>query len=112
MVQFAEPFVGNIPKKISPTELVQALRVDLAGELEAIVGYEVHAASTDDPRAKQILYAIRDEELQHVGMLQNLIEMLDPHSAQFHQKGETRFQQTINQQPAGQQFEMPYQPMR
>lgn len=96
MVQFADPFTGNVPpNKLSAVEVVQALRIDLAGELEAIQGYEVHANSTDDNRVKQILYAIRDEELQHVGMLQKLIEMLDPNSANLYQKGETRFDQTI-----------------
>lgn len=97
MVQFSDPFVGNIPKKLSDSELLQALRVDLAGELEAIVGYEVHAQSTDDQRVKQILYAIRDEEIQHTEMLKKLIEMLDPNTANLHQKGSNRFQQTVGQ---------------
>jgi rubrerythrin len=30
--------------------LLQALRVDIAGELEAIVGYEAHAMATTDER--------------------------------------------------------------
>jgi len=100
MVQFGDPFVGNIPKKLSTEELIQALRVDLAGELEAIVGYEVHAQSTDDQRVKQLLYAIRDEEIQHTEMLKKLIELLDPNTVNLHQKGANRFQQTVGQPTA------------
>lgn len=97
MVQFGDPFVGNVPKRLSQAELLQALRVDLAGELEAIVGYEAHAQSTDDQRVKQILYSIRDEEIQHTEMLTKLIELLDPNTASLHQKGDNRFQQTLGQ---------------
>jgi len=97
MVQFADPFIGNIPKKMSQDELVQAIRADLAGELEAIVGYDAHYHSTDDQRIKNILAAIRDEEIQHTEMLKKAIELLDTNTAQFHQKGATRFEQTMFQ---------------
>jgi len=97
MVEFGNPFVGLIPQKLSPSELVQALRADLAGELEAIVGYEVHAQATDDPRVKQILYTIKNEEIQHTEMLKKLIELLDPSTVNLHQQGANRFQQTIGQ---------------
>lgn len=107
MVMMGDPFVGNVGKKLSKEELVQALRVDIAGELEAIMAYDAHALATDDQRAKAILYAIRDEERQHVGELVHLMEILDPQEAQFLAKGKQEVDQILNQrnlqgQPAGQ----------
>jgi rubrerythrin len=36
MPNFANPFQGNVDRKLSNAELMQALRLDIAGELEAI----------------------------------------------------------------------------
>lgn len=84
---FSDPFIGNIPRQMSPEELCQALRVDIAGELEAIVGYESHANATDNQNAKQVLFHIADEERRHVGMLQALLYSLLPKSKQFVEQG-------------------------
>lgn len=97
-----DPFVGNVPKKISKEELIQALRVDIAGELEAITVYDAHAMATDDPRAKAILTSIRDEERQHVGELIHLMEILDPAEAQLLSKGKQEVSQLLAQQGQGQ----------
>ncbi|TEB04102.1 Ubiquinone biosynthesis protein COQ7 [Pelotomaculum schinkii] len=70
MVMLGDPFVANVPRQLSAEELLQALRVDMAGELEAIIGYEAHAMATSDERVKEVLYHIADEERQHVGELQ------------------------------------------
>jgi rubrerythrin len=78
MALLGDPFVACVPKQMSPQELVQAIRVDIAGELEAIIGYEAHAMATTDERAKKILYHIADEERQHVGELQQLLYILNP----------------------------------
>jgi len=88
MAQFSNPFVGNIPRKISPEELIQALRTDIAGELEAILVYDAHVHATDDLRVKNVLGSIRDEEKQHVGELLSLIKMLDPQEGEYLKKGE------------------------
>ena len=53
MPQIGDPFVGNIPKKLNQAELLQALRFDIAAELEAIMGYEAHLQATDDERVKR-----------------------------------------------------------
>lgn len=55
MASFANPFVGNIQKKLSKEELIQAIRLDIAGELEAIYVYDAHAQATDDPVAKKVI---------------------------------------------------------
>lgn len=87
MAILGNPFVGNIPKQMSHDELVQALRSDMAGELEAIIGYEAHAMATNDTRAKNVLYHIADEERRHLGELQQLLYILSPKEAQFIENG-------------------------
>ena len=104
MALLGNPFVGNIPKQLSPEELVQAIRVDIAGELEAIVGYEAHATATTDERVKKILYHIADEERQHVGELLQVLYMLSPTEAQNIELG----RQSVQQQQA-QNFQQPMQ---
>jgi rubrerythrin len=108
MVMMGDPFVGNAPKKLTKEELIQALRVDIAGELEAIMAYDAHVMATDDERVKTILYSIRDEERQHVGELIHLLEILDPQEAQFLMKGKQEVDQLLGQSmPAGQTMQSP-----
>ncbi len=87
MAELGNPFVGNVPRKISSEELIQALRVDMAGELEAIMGYDAHVMATEDERVKKVLGSIRDEEKQHVGELMSLIKMLDSRETEYFDKG-------------------------
>lgn len=88
MALLGNPFVGNASSKLlSEAELIQAIRVDIAGELEAIIGYEAHALSTTDQRVKKVLSHIADEERQHVGELQQLLYILNPNDMQQMEKG-------------------------
>ena len=73
---------------MSNAELMQALRHDIAGELEAIFLYDAHYHATDDPAAKAVLADIRDEEKVHVGELITLMRYLDPQEASFFLEGE------------------------
>lgn len=104
MALLGNPFVANVPKQMSNEELAQALRVDIAGEFEAIIGYEAHAMATNDERAKKVLYHIADEERKHVGELQQLLYILSPKDAEYTEKGK----QTIQQQQS-QNFQAPLQ---
>ena len=104
MALLGNPFVANVPKQMSGDETAQALRVDIAGELEAIIGYEAHAMAINDERVKKILYHIADEERQHVGELQQLLYMICPREAEHTEKGK----QKIQQQQA-QNFQAPMQ---
>ncbi|MFZ5974149.1 MAG: demethoxyubiquinone hydroxylase family protein [Bacillota bacterium] len=81
------PFVANVDRTMSNEEVVQALRVDLAGELEAIIVYEAHAHATTDQRVKKVLQHIADEERTHVGELEQLIAILSPADAEKNQQG-------------------------
>ena len=104
MAIISNPFVANVERKMSKDELIQALRVDIAGELEAIIGYEAHAMATDDERVKKILHHIADEEKEHVGELQQLLYMLSPDDQKYIDKGV----QSVQQQQA-QNFQSPLQ---
>ena len=103
MALLGNPFVANVTKQMTEEETIQALRVDLAGELEAIIGYEAHAMSTNDERVKKVLYHIADEERQHVGELQQLLFILCPKEAENMEKGK---QSIIEQQKQNFQGEM------
>ncbi|MGE5372281.1 MAG: demethoxyubiquinone hydroxylase family protein [Solirubrobacterales bacterium] len=93
MAILGNPFVANVPRQMSEAELIQALRVDIAGELEAIIGYEAHAMTTADQRVKKVLMHIADEERQHVGELQQLLFLLSPNEQQYQEKGRQAVQQ-------------------
>jgi len=95
MPSFADPFVGNVNKKMSKEELAQALRLDIAGELEAITMYESHILATDDPVAKAVLADIRDEEKTHMGELITLMRYLDPTETEHFIAGEEEVKELI-----------------
>ena len=97
MALLGNPFVANIPKQMSNDELAQALRVDIAGEYEAIIGYEAHAMATNDERVKKILFHIADEERKHVGELQQLLYIISPKEAVYIEKGKQVIQQQQTQ---------------
>ena len=88
MPNFTDPFQGNVNRKMSNAELMQALRLDIAGELEAVFLYEAHYLATDDPMAKEVLADIRDEEKVHIGELITLMRHLDSKETEFFLEGE------------------------
>ena len=104
MALIGNPFVANVNKQMTSDELAQAIRVDITGEYEAIIGYEAHAMATNDENIKKVLTHIADEERTHVGELQQLLYMLCPKEAQNTEKGK----QEILQQQA-QNFQTPMQ---
>jgi len=87
MPDFAHPFKANVERKMTKEELIQAIRLDIAGELEAIYVYDAHVMATDDPIAKKIIADIRDEEKAHVGELFTLLRMLDAKEAELFEEG-------------------------
>ncbi len=87
MPEFANPYGMEVPRKLTDSELAQAIRVDLAGELEAIYLYEAHVLATDDPVAKKVLADIADEEKEHMGELLTLLQYLEPTEADHYREG-------------------------
>lgn len=78
MPTMANPFLGNVERKMTDEELLQALRLDIAGEMEAIFLYDAHVQATENEVARKVLADIRDEEREHIGELITLMRHLDP----------------------------------
>ena len=97
MASFANPFVGNVQKKLTREELIQAIRLDIAGELEAIYVYDAHVQATDDPVAKKIIADIRDEEKAHIGELMTLLRYLDPEEAEHYAEGDQEVKEMLEE---------------
>ncbi|MCI1955281.1 MAG: demethoxyubiquinone hydroxylase family protein [Oscillospiraceae bacterium] len=95
MAAFANPFQEKNDRKLSTAELIQALRVDIAGELEAIYLYDAHVRATDNEMAKKVLADIRDEERAHVGELTTLLRKLDPKEADLFASGEAEVREML-----------------
>ncbi len=96
MPSFANPFNANVNRKITREELIQAIRLDIAGELEAIYLYDAHIMATDDPVVKTVLSDIRDEEKAHVGELMALLRHLDPKEAEHFEHGELEVKEMMD----------------
>ena len=77
MPEFLNPFSGMVPdRKMTKSELVRAIRLNLAAEEEAIHLYQAHADATDHPLAKKVLLDVADEEREHAGEFQRLLNIL------------------------------------
>ncbi|MDF2541344.1 MAG: ubiquinone biosynthesis protein [Herbinix sp.] len=95
MPAFANPFQGNVERNMSKEELIQAIRLDIAGELEAIYVYDAHVQATTEEIAKKVLSDIRDEEKAHVGELMTLLQILDPKEAELFFSGQTEVKEML-----------------
>jgi len=87
MAEFVNPFSGAVPRKMAHSELVRAILLDIAAELEAVHIYLAHMDATDNEDAKKVLYDIALEELVHVGEFTSVLYRLDPIAATKAQEG-------------------------
>jgi rubrerythrin len=87
MPQFINPFSGVVPRKMTKSELVRAIRQNISAEHEAVHLYQAHADATDDELAKKVLSEIADEERVHIGEFMELLRRLAPEEAQFLEEG-------------------------
>ena len=94
---FGHPFQANVERKLTKEELIQAIRLDIAGELEAIYIYDAHIQATDDKVVKKVLADIRDEEKAHIGELMTLLRLLDPQEAELFASGETEVKEMLEE---------------
>jgi rubrerythrin len=77
MPEFANPFAGKVPdRKLTPGELIRAIRLDLAAEEEAIHQYLAQADVADNALARQVLTDVANEEKQHSGEFLRLLQIL------------------------------------
>ena len=88
MPQFGSPFseLAN-PRKLSPAELVRAIRFMVAAEYEATQMYIQLAESTDNPLAAAVLKDIADEERVHAGEFLRLLYELAPDEKDLYARG-------------------------
>jgi len=86
-MDLSNPFGTMVPRKMSASELANAIRQDIAAELDAIALYQAHIDATDDERARKMLAHIRDDEKEHAGELLALLEVLDPTQAKYLAEG-------------------------
>jgi rubrerythrin len=97
MPAFANPFQGNVDRKLTKEELIQAIRLDIAGELEATYLYDAHVRATDNEIAKKVIADIRDEEKAHIGELETLLNTLDPKEVELHASGEAEVRKMLDE---------------
>ena len=98
MPNMPDPFAANLSgQKLTKYDLIQAIRTDIVGELEAIFLYDAHANATDDPVVKAVLSDIRDEERAHCGELYALLKYLDPNEASHLAEGEGEVKEMMEQ---------------
>lgn len=83
MPEFANPFSGMVPRKLTRDELIRAIRLNITAEHEAIHLYMAHADAADDPLARKVLIDVANEERQHVGEFQRLLSILAPDEDMF-----------------------------
>jgi rubrerythrin len=77
MPEFLNPFSGKVPdRKLTKSELIRAVRLDLAAEHEAVHLYMSHADATDDALAKKVFVDIANEERVHAGEFARLLQIL------------------------------------
>ncbi len=88
MPSFPEPFVGQSLEPLSKEGLIQAIRLDIASELEAMFLYEAHAQASVDEFVAAQLRDIRDEEMEHFGELVALLRYLDPAATDLFLEGQ------------------------
>ena len=88
MAGLVEPFPGRIPgDEITPQEIVNATRLAIIAEQEAIALYDKISKMVSDPKIQKLMISLADEEQVHVGELTKLIEKLDPTDASLIQEG-------------------------
>lgn len=88
MPEFSNPFQGNrCNRKLTPTEVIRAVRFNIAAEYEANQMYSQLAESTDNELVQMVLHDIANEELEHVGELLRVLREISPTDFDFYKEG-------------------------
>jgi len=85
-----------VPKKLSKDEVVEALRLAIIAELDAINLYKQLARSIDDERVKRVFEDVAGEEKTHVGEFLALLKMLDEEQVKELEKGEREVKELVS----------------
>lgn len=96
MLVFGSPFSGLANnRKLSPEELILAIRFSVSAEYEATQLYMQLAAATDNELAVKVLKEIADEERVHVGEFLRLLRELAPDEEKFYAEGAKEVEEKI-----------------
>ena len=76
-MDFTNPFTATGRKQLAGETLAQAIRIDMAAELDAINLYQAHAEATDDPVIKGMIEHIIAEEKEHLAEFEQILLLLD-----------------------------------
>jgi rubrerythrin len=96
MPVFGSPFAGLAnDKKLTPEELIRAIRFMVAAEYEATELFMQLAGSTDNKLAIKVLKEIADEERVHAGEFLRLLRELAPDEEKFYAKGAKEVEENI-----------------
>jgi len=96
MPEFGNPFSGTArDRKLTPEELIRAIRFMIAAEYEAIQLYMQLAESTDNKLAIKVLKDIADEERVHAGEFLRLLKELAPDEEKFYAEGAEEVEEEI-----------------
>ena len=87
MPDFGNPFAGLKEDRITPGELVRAVRFLISSEYEAIQLYQQLAESIDNKLAIEVLEDIANEEKVHAGEFLKLLYELDPKESIYYKEG-------------------------
>ena len=97
MPDFGNAFSGLAAgRKLTPEELVRAVRFMVAAEYEAVQMYVQLAESTDNVLAKTVLMDIADEEIVHAGEFLRLLKELAPAEEALYAEGALEVQEMID----------------
>jgi rubrerythrin len=96
MPDFGTPFAGlKKDRKLTPEELIRAIRFMVAAEYEAVQLYMQLTESTDHKLAQEVLKDIADEERVHAGEFLRLLKELAPDEERHYQKGAEEVEEII-----------------
>jgi len=112
MPDFGNAFSGlAADRKLTPEELVRAVRFMVAAEYEAVQLYMQLAESIDNELAKRVLMDVADEEIVHAGEFLALLKQLAPGEEALYVAGAQEVQEQIDLMqapiPAATQEEQP-----
>ncbi len=86
--EFTTPFsTKSFEEKLSPSELIRAIRFSVAAEYEAVQIYEQIIEATDNEHVKAIINDIINEERLHAGQFLELLFSLVPEEKTIYDKG-------------------------
>jgi len=99
MPEFGTPFAGTAhDRKLTPEELIRAIRFMVAAEYEAIQLYMQLAESTDNRLVAEVLKDIADEERVHAGEFLRLLQELAPDESKHYDRGAVEVEEEIGKQ--------------